>query len=218
MTELMEPTTKSAPVESGTAIDFYFDFVSPFSYLAHHRLCEIADKAGTALRYHAIDVAQAKLAAGNTGPSNRDIPPKGRYFVTDLKRWAKRYEIPITLPVSFAGRPKVSELPNRGIYFAIEQGQARDYVNAVWDRAWALGEDLGSPEFLRAVARDLGWDAGAFLAHATSEASGAAYEAGNRAAHAKGVFGVPTMMVSDEMWWGNDRVEFVADHLETVGG
>jgi 2-hydroxychromene-2-carboxylate isomerase len=68
----------------------------------------------------------------------------------------------------------------------------------------------------RAVARALGWNEEAFLAYTDSAAAIALYESATEAAHARGVFGVPTMMIADEMWWGNDRIDFLEERLEEL--
>src|SRR3546814_3604932 len=81
-------------------IDFYFDFISPFSYLAQLRLPEIARRHGRALAYHPIDIPEAKIAAGNYGPSNREVPAKIKVLTADLQRLGRRYDVPLTFPRS----------------------------------------------------------------------------------------------------------------------
>ena len=67
-------------------IDFYFDFISPFSYLAHCRLPDIAARHGREITYHVVDLTEIKLGGGNTGPTTREMPLKYRYSGTDMQR------------------------------------------------------------------------------------------------------------------------------------
>jgi 2-hydroxychromene-2-carboxylate isomerase len=190
-------------------IDFYFDFLSPYSYLAHCRLPALADEYGYGISYKPIDLKAAKLAAGNTGPATAQMPMKLRYAITDLTRWGKKYGVPF----AFAKAPPVTTRMNKGTFFAIERGQARDYVDKAWHATFGSGGDFNSDAVLSDVARRLGWSPEEFLAFLESDRAERLYEEGNKAAHARGVFGVPIMMVGDEMWWGNDRLDFLEEYL-----
>ena len=192
------------------AIDFYFDFISPFSYLAHQRLPQLASRYGYALRYHVADLAVLKKLCGNTAPRMVDMPLKIAYSRVDQKRWAERYGVPITPP---AGSHDSSWL-NRGTFYAADKNNDADYVTAVWTRMRRDGRDLAEESTWREVARDLGWNADDFVAFIRSEASLARYRKASQDAHERGVFGVPTMLVSNEMWWGNDRLDFLEEFFK----
>ncbi|MGE3692091.1 MAG: 2-hydroxychromene-2-carboxylate isomerase [Novosphingobium sp.] len=191
-------------------IDFYFDFWSPYAYLASGRLAEMAEKYGCAINYCPIDLTKAKLSAGNTGPPNLQIPPKIRYLMTDLKRWAALYGLP------FGGVPKSKDTKriNIGALLAQDRGMARDYVREAYDATWGQGGDPNSDELLSALAAKLGWDAAEFLGYIGSPAAEERYEAIFEAAVQRGVFGVPIMIFGDEMWWGNDRLDFLEQFLK----
>lgn len=191
-------------------IDFFFDFMSPFAYLAHSQLPELARKHGYELRYRPIDLPAAKLAAGNTGPPNVSMPIKLRYLRKDLDRWAERYKIPISFPPSLK-----SELANKGVFFAEAKGQCEDYVRHVWSHSWGEGQDMSSEDLLAEIASELGWEPDAFLAYVHSEEAEDAYRLSNEEAHSRGVFGAPIMMIGEEMWWGNDRLFFLDEYLSS---
>lgn len=91
----------------------------------------MAQRYGYALRFVPIDLPRAKLAAGNTGPSNRQVPAKLRYLTADMNRWAQRYGVPLRFPKTFA-----SERMNKGTLFAQDRGRAQDYVTAAFSSAW----------------------------------------------------------------------------------
>lgn len=189
-------------------IRFYFDFVSPFAYLANVRLPELARKYGAQIVYHPIDVMHAKLAAGNYGPSTRSIPAKARYIRRDRLRWAARYGVPMNDPKQFRA-PRL----NSGVFHAVRAGMAEAYVSAAFHQVWGLGGDPDDDALLSVVARELGWDAATFLAYVNSSDARREYRESQRQAHERGVFGAPMMAVGDEMFWGNDRFDFLEEHL-----
>lgn len=191
-------------------IDFYFDFISPFSYLAHQRLPGLAAHFGYTIDFHAADLADLKRLAGNTAPKMTAIPLKLRYSRIDQQRWADRYGVPITPP---SGSHDSSWL-NRGTFYAADRNQAGEYVTAVWTRMRRDGRDLAEESTWKKVAGDLGWKSDDFIGFVRSEASKARYQHSTQQAHERGVFGVPTMMIGDEMWWGNDRLDFLEAFLE----
>lgn len=192
-------------------LDFYFDFMSPFAYLAHHKLPELAGRYGYALVYHPIDLPAAKLAAGNTGPPNVKVPVKIRYLRTDLDRWAQRYGVPLNFPASLdSGRL------NRGYFYADDAGQAREYVDIAWRRVWGEGGDPADTVLQAEVARALAWDADAFVEFVGSDAAAARYAESNQSAQARGIFGAPIMTIGEAMWWGNDRLDFLEQHMRTA--
>lgn len=193
-------------------LDFYFDFISPYSYLAHQSVPAIAARFGYQLVYKPVDLKTAKLLAGNTAPRTVDIPLKIRYSRVDQQRWAKRLGVPIQAP---RGSHDSARL-NRGTYYAEERGCTGDFVTCAWRIVRGEGNGVAEEATFRAVARALGWNEDEFLAYTDSAAAIALYESATAAAHARGVFGVPTMMIADEMWWGNDRIDFLEERLEEL--
>ena len=189
-------------------IEFYFDFISPFSYLAFQRLPGLAARYRCRVAYRVLNLAEAKLLAGNTGPTSRSQPLKRRYNQADKERWARRYGVPIANPTSYD-----PDRLNKGTFFAEDRGETEAYIAYAWRRVWGEGGDMAGEPLLRDVARHCGWDEGAFLAYTLSPEADGRYRHATRAAHEKGVFGVPTMLLGGEMWWGNDRLDFLEDHL-----
>ena len=189
-------------------IDYYFDFMSPFAYLSTRRLVEIARKYDYAIDYRPIELPRAKLAAGNDGPSNQKIPAKLKYMVADLNRWAEHYGIPFN-PITGQDSARM----NIGTFYAIDRNRAEAYVAEGYRLGYVEGSDLNDTSVLSALALALDWQVDEFMAFLESEEGRDRYEACNLEAHTRGVFGVPTMMVGDEMWWGNDRLEFLDQFL-----
>ncbi|MEM7467177.1 MAG: 2-hydroxychromene-2-carboxylate isomerase [Pseudomonadota bacterium] len=189
-------------------IEFYFDFISPFAYLAHARIATLAREYNRALKYIPIDISKAKLAAGNTGPSNREIPVKLKYLMTDVARWAALDGLPVNFPASLD-----SYRMNVGSFFALEKNAIEAYVSTCFAKAWGEGADMASDEALLAVANSMGWPENEFLIAIDSQEFKQRFAKGSEQAHARGVFGVPTFLIGDEMWWGNDRLHFLESFL-----
>ncbi len=189
-------------------IDFYFDFISPFSYLAQLKLPEIARKTGCDLEYWPIDIPEAKIAAGNYGPSNREVAPKIKVMMADLNRWARKYDVPLRFPAGFACADW-----NCATLFAREQGKAEAFVAAAYNRIWGQGIDPSDREELRACAKEAGLDPGGLIAFVDSSLGQNEYRKVRSQAYQRGVFGAPLMFVDDEIFWGNDRLDFLQEYL-----
>lgn len=195
------------------SIDFYFDFASPYSYLAHIKLPALAQQYGATLNYHPIDVVTAKLVSGNYGPANHDIPAKRRYVQQDLERWARRYQVPFKFSAVTTALHA-----NVGVDYARTTGAVAAYVRAMFHRLWGLGAAADMRAALGAVAQELDWDARVFLDHAYSKTAQQEYLKACRAAYELGVFGAPIMIADGQMFWGNDRLIFLEAHLRGHAG
>lgn len=191
------------------AIDFYFDFISSFGYLARGRLLEIAHRHGETIVYRPADIRQLRLNAGNTGPTNSAIPAKLKYMLEDARRWADLYGIEL---VGKLGGFDTGVF-NRGVYLALGKGEADAYVEHAWNCVWRDGVDPGAPGGEAELESRMGWKSGELRAFADAPETLDRYEKEIAAASARGVFGVPTFMIGDDMWWGNDRLDFLERHL-----
>lgn len=193
-------------------IDFYFDFISPFSYFALQRLPEMARRFGRGINYNPVDLADLKLRAGNTAPPTRMMPMKLRHLKIDQQRWARHYGVPIATPAHYDSGPL-----NRGAFFALDRGCIEPYALYAYARVWGDGWSMLDERLFAGAADICGWDLKAFLDFANSDASQSRYQQSTVTAHERGVFGVPTMMVGEEMWWGNDRLAFMSEWLAENG-
>ena len=196
-------------------IEFYFDLVSPFAYMAFQKIASLAGKYDRDVRYRAISLATVKKAAGNTGPSNRDIPPKYAYLKQDLARWAEIYGVPFAFPdpAMAPTAARDTETAHRGIPFAEQHGKAREFIAAFWRLSWGEGRFVGDPVVLTGAIAETGLPEQAFLDFAASPEAALAYEATTQDACARGIFGVPTMICDGQMWWGNDRLDMLDQYL-----
>ncbi|MEZ5649854.1 MAG: 2-hydroxychromene-2-carboxylate isomerase [Burkholderiaceae bacterium] len=191
-------------------VALYFDFLSPFAYLAQHRLRQLASRHGWSIEYHAIDLGSAKLAVGNTGPSNRDMPIKLAYLKNDLQRWAGLYGVPLLFPPNFN-----SQRLNAGLTFPDCAGHEADYVRLAFEQVWALGRAPDSDDTVDTVAAAMGWEPDRFVTFVDGDGRAALAEA-TREAIDQQIFGVPTMVADGQMWWGNDRIFMLERHLSAA--
>jgi 2-hydroxychromene-2-carboxylate isomerase len=194
-------------------IDFYFDFPSPYAYLAHTQLPKIAAEHGATISYHPFRILELMKIVGNR-PTTIECKNKSRYSSADLQRWTHRYR------VEFARNPhyrtiNFAEL-GRGALVAIEDGRGAAYATAIFSAIWAKQADLSQPSVTTDVLNAAGFDAPRLLERANAEAVVAQLDAETSAAAERGVFGAPTLFVGDEMFFGNDRLDFVVEALRTA--
>jgi 2-hydroxychromene-2-carboxylate isomerase len=194
-------------------IDFYFDFPSPYAYLAHTQLPRIAAEHGATIVYHPFRILELMKIVGNR-PTTIECKNKGKYAGADLQRWVKRYK------VNFSRNPHsrsfdFAEL-DRGALVAIEDDRGAEYVAAIFAAVWGKPEDLSQRPVLIDVLSRAGFDGQRLLERASAEAVIAKLDAETKAAAERGVFGAPTMFVGDEMYFGNDRFDFVVDALRSA--
>lgn len=203
-------------------IDFYFDFQSPYSCLACSQIGLLSAKyeGVVTFRCHSIDLWAARIEAGNTSPPNRDQQAKAAACFADIARWAKRYGIPMKPPASLARqRDRQSERLNRGFIVANERGAGIPFIGIGARKVWGEGGDPDDPALLKAAAEEAGLDGDAVVAEADSARVGEIYASENREAQARGIFGTPIFVIDKEVFWGNDRIEFLEEYIhEHTGG
>ena len=195
-------------------IDFYFDFPSPYAYLAHTQLPRIAAEHGATIAYHPFRILELMKIVGNR-PTTIECKNKSKYAGADLQRWVKRYKVdysrnPNSRSFDFA------EL-DRGALVAIEDGRGAEYVTAIFAAMWGKPEDLSQ----RSVLIDVLSQGGSrrptdYLSAQARDASIAKLDAETQAAAERGVFGAPTIFVGDQMFFGNDRLDFVVEALRSA--
>lgn len=190
-------------------LEFFYDFVSPFTYLAHTQLPGVVSRTGCRLVARPFLLGGVFKATGNS--PGISVPAKGPYMFADLGRWTKRYGVPLQLPATF---PFNSLKAMRGAVVAVRQGREEPFRDACFRAIWAEGVDLSSPEELARVAESAGLDGGALLAAIETQDVKDALVASTQEAVERGAFGAPTFFVNgSEMFWGNDRLEFVEEAL-----
>lgn len=193
------------------AIDFYFDFTSPFAYLAAPRVEAIAARHRRALNWH--PVLLAALAQETGVKLTPFVPSKWAYAQKDLARMAERLQMPFRLPPAF---PQLWLLPPRAmLWIRAQHGVqvATAFARACYHTAFGEGIDINDIGVLGELARRLGMDARALEAGVASAAVKEALQHGNAAALARGVFGTPFVIADGEPFWGGDRLDLLDEWL-----
>lgn len=181
-------------------LELFFDLASPYAYLALARMA--AHPRAADVHWHPLDGEQVRRAAGNVGPSLRQTPAKLRYVRQDVARWARRAGVPFSPEAPCAPAPRL----NRGTFYALDRGCAPRYLQQAGRRIWGDAADPDANDVLRSLAADMGWDERDFIGFAGSPAARARGEDSFARARRAGVFGVPTAVVGERLWWGNDRL------------
>lgn len=191
-------------------LDFYFDFGSPTAYLAYKRLGQLSDLYNLQVTPRPILLGGVFKATGNTSPVT--VPAKGKYMLQhDLPRFAHRYGVPLNFNPHF---PINTLTLMRGALAAGQLDCLAPYMAAVFDATWVAGEDMGDPETVAGVLQGAGLDARALLALSQDPAIKAALVDATEEAVARGVFGAPTLFMDGEMYFGQDRLDFVEAALK----
>lgn len=186
---------------SDRVVDVYFDFSSPYSYLAATQLPAIAARHGATVRWRPVVLAAVFEAAGNRMPAAS--PPKAVWMLQDLRRWSAEYGVPFVMN----GRFPLNTIPAMRLVLVAERhGKAQEVALDLFRRTWALDQDPNAA--LAEVAAAAGLPDGA-AAQVQDPAIKAALKASTDEAIARGVFGAPAMFVGDELFWGNDRLHMV---------
>jgi len=189
-------------------VEFFFDYGSPFSYLADTQLAALARRSGATVVYRPMLLGAVLKATGNASPAT--VPAKGRYMGVELQRWARHYGVP------FAGNkffPINTMRLMRGAVAAQQVECFAEYHRAIYPAFWVDGENLGELEVIRAVLGKAGLDADRILARIEEPDVKEQLRLNTEEAVRRGVFGAPTFFVGEEMFWGNDRLTFVEETL-----
>jgi 2-hydroxychromene-2-carboxylate isomerase len=193
------------------SFEFWFDFGSTASYLAWTQLPALEAAAGATAVFKPMLLGGVFQATGNQSPAN--IPAKGKYIFADFSRFARRYGVEFNMNPYF---PVNTLLFMRGAIGLQMKGDPRfmDYCRTVFNAIWVASLNMNdaavaSQAFVRA-----GFDAPALIALASEQTTKDALKAATQTAVERGVFGAPTFFVGDQMFWGQDRMDFVKEALQ----
>ena len=195
-------------------IDFYFEFASPYGYLASTQIDALAERHGRAVAWHPIMLGAAFKETGARPLT--ETPLKGPYLLRDVPRFARLLGVPLTLPPVM---PMNSLAASRACLW-IEEDEpaiAKRLAKALFHAHWGEGRDLGPPEAVAEVARGLGIDRDDLLAAVGDQRIKDRLRAQTQAAIECGVFGSPFIFVDGEAFWGADRLAQVEVWLSRDG-
>jgi 2-hydroxychromene-2-carboxylate isomerase len=189
-------------------IDYYFATISPFMYLGHERLVALARRHGATIAVKPINFGEVFPVSGGL-PLSKRAPQRQAYRLTELQRWSEHLNIPLNRQPKYF--PVNGDLAAYWILAAGEQGLARalDLTGAVGRAIWVQERDVASEGTLVAIAGELGLDASALARRAAAAEIADRYKALTQEAIERKVFGAPTYVYRDELFWGQDRLDFL---------
>jgi 2-hydroxychromene-2-carboxylate isomerase len=195
----------------GQTVEFLFDVVSPTAYLAYKRLPDIAARTGATIVWTPIFLGAVMQGSGNVPPGT--VPAKGDYMGRDLVRCAERYDIPFALNPHFP--VKTLLMQRTAVALLDDGGEAAllPFLDTCFDAVWVDGKNMGDGAVAAETLSGAGFDPEALAARASDPAIKEKFKANTDGAVARGVFGAPTFFVGEEMYFGQDRLDYVEDAL-----
>jgi 2-hydroxychromene-2-carboxylate isomerase len=192
-------------------VTVYYSLQSPWTYLGWARLRALVESTAADARYRPIQSGPLFQASG-TLPLPKRPPQRQAYRLMELRRWRDHLAVPLNLhpryfPVdeALAARMVIAHRQRGGDTAALSQ--------AMLTGVWAEERNLADRDTLLEIAREQRADGPALLAAADGEAAQSEFQANTHAAIEHGVFGMPTFVIGDELFWGQDRLDFVARAL-----
>lgn len=189
-------------------LEYFFDYVSPFSYLADSQLPALLERTRAEIEYRPFLLGGVMKASGNSPPFT--VPAKGRYTAVDTQRWAKRYGLELNSNSHF---PVNTVLPMRAALVVQDRDGFDKFHAGVFAAMWREGQDVGDAAVLAVVLEKAGFEARPILERCAEQEIKDLLRKNTDHAVARGAFGAPTFFVNDEMFFGNDRLDFVAEAL-----
>ena len=191
-------------------VEFYFDFGSPTAYLAYTQLPKIAAEHGAEIVWRPMLLGGVFKSAGNQSPVM--VALKGVWMWNDMDRWAKRYGVPLLKNPHFI----INTLTLMRIAVGLQMRKPElfpRYVDTMFRSMWVEPVNLGDAAVLSATLQKAGFDAPALAALAADPEVKARLIDVTDDAVKRGVFGAPTMFVGSDMFFGQDRLDFVREAL-----
>jgi 2-hydroxychromene-2-carboxylate isomerase len=184
-------------------LDFFFFYGSTYTYLTVMQIERLATEAGIKVQWRPFNVRAIMIEQNNI--PFRGKPVKSRYMWRDIERRAARYGISFIRPPQYPVDPE--NLANRVGVVAAEEGWCPEYTKATY-RAWFLEDKApGEPEHLALILRSLQKEPERVVSDANSQRIRDKYEAETEVARKLGIFGSPTFVVGEEIFWGDDRLD-----------
>ena len=195
-------------------IDFYFEFSSPYGYIASQLADDVGERVGREMRWRPFLLGPVFKATGQAPLV--DVPMKGEYSKRDFVRSARFHDVPFRMPSKF---PIGTVAAMRAFYWVNDRDRekAKALAKALYKAFFAEDRDISAPETVVEIARSVGIDGDALVAALADPAVKDRAKAEVDAAIAKGVFGSPFFIVDGEAFWGNDRLPMLEAWVKRGG-
>ena len=192
-------------------VEFFFDFGSPTTYLAWTQLPGICAKVGATLVYRPMLLGAVFQATGNVSPAM--IPAKIPFMTLDLARFARRYNVPLRLNPHFPFDTLTLMRCATAVQVQ-EPARLAPFLDAIFTAIWAEGLNLSDPMVAGSIISAAGFDAQKILEQSSQQVIKSSLRETTEEAIQRGAFGAPTMFVGNEMFFGQDRLDFLVEELK----
>ena len=184
-------------------LEFYFDFISPYSFLAHKQMRKIENNEGIKVIYKPVLLGGLHNLHGIKAPAF--IPAKAKHMVRDCKLIAEKNNIRFKFNSYF---PIRSLNLMRGVFVAEEDNYKSYYIDNIFDSIWQDGLNMNDDNIIQKVLKNLNVNPKTFALRATSSSIKDTHKKKTSEAYEKGIFGAPTFVSNNKLFWGQDRIEF----------
>lgn len=191
-------------------LEFFFDLGSPSTYLAYTQLPKICAQTGSQLIYQPMLLGGVFKATGNASPIA--IPAKGRYMLQDLERYAKGYNVPLNFNPHFPINTLLLMRAVTGMQLRHPE-RFLDFIDCLFRALWVDKRNLNDPATVAAVLTENGFDPNEIMTLTNDDEVKAALKDKTEQAVQRGVFGAPSMFVDNQLFFGQDRLDFVREAL-----
>tara|TARA_B100000941_G_C28496438_1_gene551290 strand:+ start:508 stop:1095 length:588 start_codon:yes stop_codon:yes gene_type:complete len=183
--------------------EFYFDFVSPYSFLAHKEIRKIEKKISIKIKYKPVLLGGLHNLHGIKAPAF--IPAKAKHMVRDCKLIAEKNNVKFKFNSYF---PIRSLSLMRGVFIAEEDNFKSYYIDNIFNAIWQDGLNMNDENIIQKILKNLNINPKTFALRSTSSSIKDLLKIKTSEAYEKGVFGAPTFIVNNKIFWGQDRIEF----------
>jgi len=185
-------------------LQFWYEFASTYSYPCAMRIADAADDAGVALEWRPFLLGPIFFGQGwNDSPFNV-YPAKGRYMWRDLERICTKLGVALQRPSQF---PRNGLTAARVAQIASDEGWVADFTRAVYRANFAEDREIGEQDVIAEIIASLERDPDEILQRALAPENKERLKKTSEEASRLGLFGAPSFVVGDELFWGNDRLE-----------
>ena len=183
--------------------DFYFDFISPYSFIAHKEIQKIEKKFSFKVKYKPILLGGLHNLHGIKAPAF--IPAKAKHMIRDCKLLAEKNKVKFKFNSYF---PIRSLNLMRGVLVAEEDNLKSYYVDKIFDAIWQDGLNMNDENVVQKILKNLNVNPKTFLLRVTSSSIKDNLRKKTNEAYEKGIFGAPSFVSNNKIFWGQDRIEF----------
>ncbi|MFT6556561.1 2-hydroxychromene-2-carboxylate isomerase [Sneathiella sp.] len=193
-------------------IEFFFEYVSPYAYIAAKQIEEVGKKHGKEVIWRPVSLGHVWKSIGATNVGPGAVSQKAQYLMQDSARFAKMAGLEMSKPAVFPVDAKLARLAFYRLS-AQDKDLGKAFAQGIFDKFWAKSEEITEPEHLEDLAKELKVDLSEIAEALTDADAKAAMIASTQAAIDCGAFGMPWFKYGEQVFWGADRIPHIDQYL-----